>query len=166
MAVDSFDPIDGHPIFLDSGAPDIGVDTTEAAKYAALVGTRLIGTKSQRDLYPFAREGLAWFATDTGHEYVHDGVGWRGQDFTQAGQVSVNGATSTPATKAVVFDEPFAVAPNVVVGNYLGADGTLVVSVATNVTANGFTIRFRSSSGTTPATGNFPASWQATGRAA
>lgn len=77
MAVNSYDPVDGHPIFVDSDAPDVKVDPTEAAKYAGKVGTRLIGTTSARTAYTFAREGLEWYDTDLDSVFLHTGSGWR-----------------------------------------------------------------------------------------
>jgi hypothetical protein len=77
MAVDSYDPTTGRPIFLDTGAPDIGVDPTEVGKYAADVGNSIIrDSYLQLAAYPYAREGLSGYTTDTGNEYLYNGAGW------------------------------------------------------------------------------------------
>lgn len=76
MAVNSYDPSDGHPIFVDTDAPDIKVDPTKVAEYAARVGTRLIGSTAERTAYAYAREGLSWYDTDLDAEFIHDGSGW------------------------------------------------------------------------------------------
>lgn len=77
MAVDSYDPTTGHPIFYDSGAPDIAFDPTEVARYASKVGTRLIGTTAERVAYQYARPGLQWYDTTEKREYVyHQSAGW------------------------------------------------------------------------------------------
>jgi len=77
LAVDSYDPTTGRPIFLDTGAPDIGVDPTAVGIYAASVGNRVV----RADLaalvaYPYKRQGLEGHALDTKIEYVYDGAGW------------------------------------------------------------------------------------------
>lgn len=77
MAVDSYDATTGRPIFLDTGAPDIGVDPTEVGKYAADVGNRIIRADlAALDLYAYKRQGLGGHALDTKVNYVHDGTGW------------------------------------------------------------------------------------------
>lgn len=80
MAVNSYDATDGHPIFVDSDEPDVKLDPTKAAEYAAKAGTRAIGTTAQRTSppsgWPVAREGLRWRDTTNGVEYEHDGSGW------------------------------------------------------------------------------------------
>lgn len=76
MAVDSYDPVDGHPIFLDLGAPDIAVDPTEVAKYAGEVGNHPKGTTAQRLAYPYAREGIFFSDTDLDTVFYHNGSGW------------------------------------------------------------------------------------------
>lgn len=76
MAVNSYDPVDGHPIFLDSGAPDTAVDPTKVAEYAASVGNVGKGTTAQRDAYLYARNGLLWSNTTTGGIDRHNGTGW------------------------------------------------------------------------------------------
>lgn len=77
MAVNSYDPTTGRPIFVDTDAPDIKVDPTEAAKYAADVGNRVVlANLAALDAYTYERAGLSGHALDTGVEYVHDGTGW------------------------------------------------------------------------------------------
>lgn len=76
MAVDTYDPITGRPIFLDGGAPDIAVDPTEVGKYAAEVGNRIVGTTAYRDGYPYKRKGLRAGDTTTNKEYEYTGEGW------------------------------------------------------------------------------------------
>lgn len=77
MAVNSYDATTGHPIFDDSDAPDIKVDPTKVAEYAAEVGTRLIGSTAERTGYSYAREGLRWYDTDESAEFLYDGSGWK-----------------------------------------------------------------------------------------
>lgn len=76
MAADDYDDITGAPQFAGAGAPDTAVDLTLVAAFAAMVGTRLIGTTAERLAYAFAREGLAWWDTDEDALYVHSGTGW------------------------------------------------------------------------------------------
>ncbi len=77
MAVDSTDPTTGRPIFLDTGAPDIGVDPTEVGKYAADVGNRIVRADlAALEAYAHKRAGLSGHALDTGTDYDHTGTGW------------------------------------------------------------------------------------------
>lgn len=77
MAVDSYDPTTGYPIFVDTGAPDTGVDPTEVAKYAADVGNRIVRANlAALDAYVYKRAGLSGHALDTKVDYIHDGSGW------------------------------------------------------------------------------------------
>lgn len=77
MAVDSLDPITGRPIFLDTGAPDIGVDPTAVGVYAAEVGNRIVKANlAALDAYAYKRAGLSGHALDTKTDYVHTGAGW------------------------------------------------------------------------------------------
>lgn len=89
MAVDSYDPTTGHPIFLDTGAPDVGVDPTEVAEYAAKVGTRLIGPTAEREAYEYGRLGLGWFDTSEEREYLHNGSGWESVDVRDTGWMNI-----------------------------------------------------------------------------
>lgn len=80
MAVDSFSPTDGHPIFLDTGAPDLAVDPTKVAEYAADVGNRIIRADlATLNAYAYKRKGLRGVALDTLTEYLHDGTSWVAQ---------------------------------------------------------------------------------------
>lgn len=77
MAVNSYDPVNGSPLFSDSDAPDIKVDPRAAAIYAADVGNRIVRDNfAALDAYSFKREGLRGYAKDTNREYVHDGSSW------------------------------------------------------------------------------------------
>jgi len=77
MAVNRYDSTTGRPIFEDTDAPDIKVDPTEAAKYAAEVGNRVVrASLAGLNAYEYRRPGLAGHALDTGLEYVHDDSGW------------------------------------------------------------------------------------------
>lgn len=78
MAVDSHDPALGFPQFSDAGAPDLAVDSTAVAAYAADVGNRVVRANlAALDAYPYKRAGLTGHALDTGAEYAHDGSGWQ-----------------------------------------------------------------------------------------
>lgn len=103
MAVDSYDPTTGRPIFSDSGAPDIAVDPTAVGIFAAEVGNRIIKADlAGLDAYTYKRKGLGGYALDTGFEYVHDGAGWtrKQQAFGfAAGQVT----TAASGVTAVTF---------------------------------------------------------------
>lgn len=77
MAVDSYDPVTGRPIFSDTGAPDIGVDPTAVGAYAADVGNRIVRANlAALEAYPFKRAGLSGHALNTKTDYVHTGSGW------------------------------------------------------------------------------------------
>jgi len=76
VAADDYNETTGAPEFAGTGAPDTAVDLTLVAAFAALVGTRLIGTTAERNAYEFAREGLRWYDTDTDTEYLHNGSAW------------------------------------------------------------------------------------------
>lgn len=77
MAVDDYDDTTGRPIFLDSGAPDTGVDPTAVGIYAAEVGNRIVKANlAALDAYAYKRAGLSGHALDTKLEYIHDGSGW------------------------------------------------------------------------------------------
>lgn len=77
MAVNSYDPTTGRPIFVDTDAPDIKVDPTQAAVYAADVGNRIIRADLVAlDAYAYKREGLRGYALDSDIEYLCTGSGW------------------------------------------------------------------------------------------
>ncbi|WP_341945643.1 hypothetical protein [Microbacterium sp. LWH11-1.2] len=78
MASNDIDDFDGHPIFLAGYAPDLGVDETTAAEYAADVGNRIIRANlAELDDYEWNRAGLWGHALDTKSDYRHDGTGWK-----------------------------------------------------------------------------------------
>lgn len=77
MAVNSYDPTNGRPIFNDNDAPDIKVDPGAAATYAADVGNRIVRANlAALDSYAYKREGLQGYAQDTDIDYLHNGTGW------------------------------------------------------------------------------------------
>lgn len=77
MAVGSYDPTTGRPIFPDSGTPDVGVDPTEVGKYAAEVGNRIVGTTTYLNSYAYKREGLGGYDTTLGCPVVYRGGAWK-----------------------------------------------------------------------------------------
>lgn len=77
MAYSSLDPVTGSPVFLSGDAPDPGVNETQVGEFSAQVGTRLIGTTTERTAYVYAREGLRWWDTTLDREFIHDGSDWR-----------------------------------------------------------------------------------------
>lgn len=77
MASDDRDPVTGAYIFLDTGAPDTGVDPTLVSAQANDVGTRIIRANlAALEDYDYKREGLGGYAEDTNLDYVHNGTGW------------------------------------------------------------------------------------------
>lgn len=77
MASNGTDPATGHPIFLATEAPDLGVDETLVAQYAGDVGNYIRRTDlAALNAYAHKRRGLMGFALDTGIPYVHNGSGW------------------------------------------------------------------------------------------
>lgn len=111
MAVNSYDSTNGRPIFVDTDAPDIKVDPTEAAKFAADVGNRIVRADlAGLNSYTYKRAGLAGHALDTKTDYVHDGSGWVRVQRVQAEAAGV--ATVAAATTTVNFPVGrFTVAP-------------------------------------------------------
>lgn len=78
MAVDDgYDPVTGYPKFKDSGAPDVGLDPMEVARYAATVGNRIMGTTTYLNNYAYKREGLAGYDTTLGVPVVYRGGAWK-----------------------------------------------------------------------------------------
>jgi len=67
-----------EPQFGDLDAPDPGVNPTQAAAYAALVGNRKIGTTAQRDALTGKDvwEGLLFGDITTGIDYRRTGGAW------------------------------------------------------------------------------------------
>lgn len=76
MAVDQRNATTGAPVFLETGAPEEGADLTTVAAFAAEVGTRLIGTSTQRNAYGYARRGLEWYDTTTNRVFIYSGTAW------------------------------------------------------------------------------------------
>ena len=77
MAANSYDATTGRPIFVDTDPPDIKVDPTQAALYAADVGNRIIRANlAALQAYAYKRKGLTGIALDTLITYVYDGSGW------------------------------------------------------------------------------------------
>lgn len=74
MAVGSYDPTTGRPIFPDSGAPDVGVDPTAVGIYAAEVGNRIMGTTAYLTNYAYRRDGLGGFDTTRGCPVIYRGT--------------------------------------------------------------------------------------------
>jgi len=68
-----------EPKFADGDAPDLAVNPTQAAAYAAKVGNRRVGTATERlaatggDLWV----GLTWGDTTDGNEYRYALAGWK-----------------------------------------------------------------------------------------
>lgn len=89
MANNGRNPVDGYPIYTDTGMPELGADTTEVAAYAAARGTRLIGTTAQRTAYAYKKKGLRWFDTTNNTEYVHNGTGWEADSALDTGWVTL-----------------------------------------------------------------------------
>ena len=78
MAVNTFDPTTGRPIFLDGDAPDTAVNPTAVGQYAADVGNRIVRANlAALDAYEYKRDGLMGYAADTKTDYFHDGTGWK-----------------------------------------------------------------------------------------
>lgn len=78
MAQDAVTGPKNEPRFSDTGAPDIGVDPTLVAAYAALVGNRKVNTAAARAAATGKEvwEGLQWFETDTGSQYAYRSGSW------------------------------------------------------------------------------------------
>lgn len=78
MAVD-FLGAKRQPQFLDTGAPDIAVDDSAVANYAAEFGNHKIGTAAERaTATAWAWPGLHWTDSDgLKSTYIFDGTGWK-----------------------------------------------------------------------------------------
>lgn len=110
MVSSAKDPATGYPIFQPGDAPDTAGNPTEVAKYAAAVGTRLIGTTAERLAYPYEREGLAWFDTTLGFEVEYVGGKWRAtHQIIQRMQANTN---PTTVVKGVALTLPKAIDPS------------------------------------------------------
>ncbi|MEV4777434.1 hypothetical protein [Microbacterium sp. LWH12-1.2] len=140
MAVDSYDATTGRPIFLDTGAPDTGVDPTAAGIYAADVGNRIVRANlAGLDAYPYERAGLAGHALDTDTDYVHDGSGWlriqRVHAFSAgSAAIAASGITTVPLPAG-----RFSVPP-VIVATVIGHPNVCVVHYGSRTTT-GFDVR-------------------------
>lgn len=77
MAASSYNATTGAPEYDDADAPDLAVNPTEVAAFAASVGTRPIGDTTARGAYAYAREGLRWYDETEDFEYLHNGSGWK-----------------------------------------------------------------------------------------
>jgi len=78
MAVDATGT-KNEPIFYATGAPEVDVDPSAVATYAAKVGNRRVDTTAMRtaatgkDVW----EGLEWYDTDLDEVYLYTGAGWK-----------------------------------------------------------------------------------------
>lgn len=107
MASSSLGP-DGEPEFADGDAPDVAVNPSEVAKYAAKRGTRPIGTTAQRNAYAYPKYGLQWFDTTLGREFIFLTEGWTRSSYARGGivetNIASNGSTSIPHGLGAVPD--------------------------------------------------------------
>lgn len=76
MASNGVDPITGAKKFPEEDALQSGADLEEVDAHAVYLGTRPIGTTTERNSYPYAREGLRWYDTTLDTEFVHTGAAW------------------------------------------------------------------------------------------
>lgn len=144
MAVDSFHPVTGAPQFLDTGAPDIGVDPTEVGKYAADVGNRIIRADlAALTAYSYKRQGLRGHALDTASDYTYSGTGWVLNGGVGGGFfASASGFTYVSVAGGVTVTFPtgrFSVQPAVVAT--VNNAGAVLVPLITNLTATSFFLR-------------------------
>jgi hypothetical protein len=149
MASSSNDPTTGAPVFLDSDAPDPAVNPSEVATYAASVGTRLIGSTTERNAYAYARAGLRWYDTTLGTEYRDDGTSWRAEfslqkaftwgranvDSTAQYPELVEDVANTTESSLASFQRVSGVDPDGIGGVKLPAPGVYHVSVGMNLAA-------------------------------
>jgi hypothetical protein len=77
MAASTFGP-KNEPQFADADGPDVAVNPTQAAAYAAKVGNRKSDTATNRGLATGSDvwDGLEWYETDTGSTYLRSGSSW------------------------------------------------------------------------------------------
>ena len=68
-----------QPHFADADAPDVAVNPTQVADYAAKVGNRRVGTFGERQAASAndVWDGLAWFDTNENAEYIYRAGAWR-----------------------------------------------------------------------------------------
>ncbi len=108
MTASSFGP-KGEPQFKDVDAPDVAVNPTQVAAYAALVGNRKAGTSADRKALTGVAvwPGLEYFETDTGSTFVYTAAGWINPDMqfaqftTRAGGVPDGGPYQAGTVTAV-----------------------------------------------------------------
>jgi len=69
----------GQPTFPTNEAPDLGVDEEAVSNFAAVVGTRRVGTTAERNalIAPELFVGLAWGDTTDGAEHKYLSGGWK-----------------------------------------------------------------------------------------
>lgn len=94
MAIDTYDPVDGTPIFIAGGAPEVGLDETLAARHATFRGGLLRGTEAERVAFEYPTEGLMWAETDTDFVYKYKTGNWRRTAKTRGGIVQTNFASN------------------------------------------------------------------------
>jgi hypothetical protein len=149
MASSSNDPTTGAPVFLDSDAPDPAVNPSEVAGYAASVGTRLIGSTTERNAYAYGRDGLRWYDTTLKCEYRHDGASWRPEmslqkaftwsranvDSTAQYPELVEDATNTTESSLASFERVSGTDPDGVGGVKLPIRGVYHISVRMTLAA-------------------------------
>lgn len=168
MAIDSYDPITGAPQFSGAGAPDIAVDPTEVAKYAADVGTRIIRANlAALDAYGYKRAGLRGIALDTEIEYLYGDTGWvpiearlRGRvlrsstatTFPSSGYTNVSANTFwTPSVAAgfAAYDDGWTIpqAGRYSVSYEIRSGGTFLVGITVNYAGSSPSLVLASTSG-------------------
>lgn len=85
----------------------IGADLEEVANWAAFLGTRPIGSTGERGDFDHERNGMRWYDTTTGAEYLHDGTSWnlifkRRTSFTPTWSNFTPGASAVAAWYQIV----------------------------------------------------------------
>lgn len=131
----------GEPRFADGDAPDVALNPTQAAAYAAKVGNRRVGTTAERtaatglDVW----NGLLWYDTDDGSEYQRVSGVWQfryrhhyqkidntnGTIYarTETGFGKITGDGTVAVSEALTFPGPFSAIPAITV-NYMGYRAT------------------------------------------
>jgi hypothetical protein len=149
MASSSNDPTTGAPVFLDSDAPDPAVNPSEVAGFAASVGTRLIGSTTERNAYAYGRDGLRWYDTTLKTEYRDDGTNWRAEltlqkaftwsranvDSTAQYPELVEDVGNTTESSLASFQRVSGVDPDGIAGVKVPTPGVYHVSVGMNLAA-------------------------------
>lgn len=101
----------GRPVFSGNTAPSTAQDLTTVAEYAARVGNRMTGTNAERSQLATTGEsqrweGLRFYETDTGEEWLYDG-GWKpASGVAQAAHEGRSGAPSPSFTDETVLNVP------------------------------------------------------------